>query len=65
MVIIVDNTVSCILKVATRGNLKILITREKKLNMRGWMLTKFAVVIILQYEHKSSCCTSKLIQCYI
>ena len=35
MVIIVDNTVSCILKVAKRGNLKILITREKKLNMRG------------------------------
>ena len=29
------------------------------------MLTKFPVVIILQYEHKSSYCTSKLIQCFI
>ena len=29
MVIIVDNTVSCILKVAKRGNLKILIIRKK------------------------------------
>ena len=35
MVIIVDNTVSCILKVAKRGNLKILITREKKIKYEG------------------------------
>ena len=64
LTLVVKNTVY--LKVAKKVDLKISYHKKTKSYYVGWwMLTKFTVVIISQYIHKSLCCTPTINKHYI
>ena len=58
----VNNTVLCIFKVAKGLDLKSSHQEKEGIShcVGWWMLPKLIVVIILQYIHKSLCCTSEM-----